>query len=209
MALSQNQTIFIRLHPCKERRMVDSLFTLAAGIALLAVSSISYVLIKQGVLLHLLSIPVGCYVIWYARISYINPEKKLWPQIDTLRNLAGFIIIAHASGMFANEAGFQWSHLFIIIGAAVIFIGVMYPKEKNQCGFTISEDLLMIKFATLKKAAEIGLKNISEISLRNTQLTVRKTDGSEYRINLQDFEKLNDSVNELKEVINATHNPPE
>lgn len=207
MTLIKNEEVFIILHPGKERRMLEMLFTLAAGISLIAVSFISYVLMQKPVLLHMLSMPFGIYVVWYAWMSFLKPHKKLWPETDTLRNLAGFIIIAHASGMFAGVAGFQWSHLFILIGAAVIFMGVMFPKEKYKCGFTINENVLIIKSAKFRKATEIDLNDITDVLLQNSLLIIRIKDNEEYRVNLNDFDKLDDSVNELKEMIKLSQHP--
>jgi hypothetical protein len=201
MAVYQDNSLFIALTPGIKIRRTDLIITLTSGFSLLAVSLCSLLLKEQIVLLHFLAIPVSMYVVWYAFVSYINPLKKVWPQIDTLRNLTGFMIIAQAAGMFANIAGFQLSHLFMILGAAIIFLGVMFPKEKNKSGFKLKDNKLIVKTNFLSKESEIELSRINNIKLIDKKLTIQLVDGTNSNFDLSDFDQNEIAINRLKEMI--------
>ena len=156
---------------------------------------------KQTVLLHFLSFPASVYVIWYATSRHQHPQKKLWPQTDTLRNLSGFIMIALAAGMFENTPGWQVSHLFIMIGSLIIFYGVMFTSGKSNCGFTLDEEKLSIKTRRFAGAKELPVHQIKTVMLIKENLVVELNGTADAVFDLSDFVQNGIAVDQLKDIL--------
>jgi hypothetical protein len=201
MSEHHNESVFIPLIPGRKKILTEMAFTMSSGLILFAASVWMYLVKRELVVLQALAIPFSIYVVWYSWVAYRNPQKTRWPQLDTLRNLTGFMIIALTAGAFVPSPGLGISHVFLLLGTGIIFKGVMFSSEKNKAGFWLTGNILSVKVHTFRRQTDLGIDAIKEISFKNDMLTIHQLNGTILNWNLTGFDRSDEAIRDLKTLI--------